>query len=457
VEAVETGVKGTRAGPGPYVSVRMSDRFHSAWINQQVARTIDLWQESARDPLRLDPAYSPRDHEAREIAYDAEARAVEWELRRAVRERGEGDAVQSRIVASLARFARQALDLEPEAVDLLTADFLPAGIDFARRAHQFDPDLSRSDTIQACRNAWTACGLQPLMDRPSRITPSILGYSLLYPYTDNYLDAPAVPATDKITFCHRFRTRLRGGPSPSRNPHEAAVWALVGMIESEYPRNQFPQVYECLLAIHQAQEASIAQLRASDPVSDSRLLELSFAKGGTSVLADAGLARGSMTALEAEFAFAWGALLQLGDDLQDVRDDLRRGSTTLFTRAVLRGEPLEGLVTQLLGLCHRVAGRMDELGGPEPLKDLLRMSWRSLILAAVAEAHEHFPSEFLAAVERSSPFRFAFQRARRRQLAGDEGLYANLFDLFVGTPVMSSLERPGRRNAEVPFLQAAVE
>ena len=433
----------------------MSDRFHPVWVNQQVARTIGLWQESAGDSLRLDPQYSLRDHEAREIAYDAEARAVEWEARGSMRDGGDREAAQERVVACFARFARQALDLEPEAVDLLTADFMPAGIDFARRARQFDRNLSRSDTLQACRNAWTACGLQPLMNRSSHVSPSILAYSLLYPYTDNYLDAPDVPTADKVTFCHRFRTRLRGAAAPSRNQREDAVWALVAMIEAEYPRNKFPQVYDCLLAIHHAQEASIAQLRSAEPVSDARLLELSFAKGGTSVLADAVLARGSMTVAEAEFAFSWGALLQLGDDLQDVQDDLARGSTTLFTRAVMRGEPLDALVVQLLGLCHRVAGRMEELPGPEPLKGLLRMSWRSLILAAVAEAYAFFPPEFLTAAERCSPFRFGFQRARRSQLASSEGIYATLFDLFVGSSAASSIPPLSRGVRGVAYLQAA--
>jgi hypothetical protein len=411
----------------------MGDRFHSPWVNAQVARCIELWGRCASHPAGLDPQYSTRDHEAREIAYDAEARAVEWEARRAACRRQDRPAAKDRIVASFARFAAQALDLETEAVELLTRDFLPAGADFARRARSFDPALSRSDTIQACRNAWTACGLQPLLGTESRITPSILAYSLLYPYTDNYLDAPDVPGDDKLTFCHRFRTRLRGVPAVSRNQRESAVWALVAMIEFEYPRAQFPQVYDCLLAIHQAQEASVAQLRAPDSLSDGALVQLSFAKGGTSVMADACLARGWMTDQEARFAFGWGALLQLGDDLQDIQDDRRCGSTTLFTRAVERGELLDGHVLQLLSLADHVALDLEVLAGSQCLKDMLRMSWRSLILAAVADAQQFFSAEFLVAAEGCSPFRLGFQRSRRQQLASREGLYATLFDLFADT------------------------
>ena len=57
---------------------------------------------------------------------------------------------------------------------------------------------------------------------------------------------------------------------------------------------------------------------------------MSCAKGGTSVLADACMARGWLNEEESRFAFDWGVLLQLGDDLQDVREDMQRGSMTLF-------------------------------------------------------------------------------------------------------------------------------
>ena len=40
------------------------------------------------------------------------------------------------------------------------------------------------------------------------------------------------------------------------------------------------------------------------------------------------------------------------------------------------------------------------------------MSWRSLIIGAVANSHEFFSPAFLEEAERWSPFRFAFLRAR---------------------------------------------
>jgi hypothetical protein len=408
----------------------MRERCNDVWVAAEIERCAEAWHECAADPPSLDPQYSLRDHEARELAYDAELRAVEWEarcLQRPGRLRSES---KDRVLSSFARFAVHALDLEPETVTLLTQNFLPAGIEFARRARQFDAHISRADTIQACRNAWTACGLQPLFGETMRLTPSILAYSLLYPYSDNYLDSADESIEAKMAFSGRFRDRLRGIDLPPLNEREGSIWALVAMIEAQYPRPQFPQVFDCLLAIHSAQEESILQLGGRCHASD--LLRLSFAKGGTSVLADACLARGWMNEEERRVGFEWGALLQLGDDLQDVHDDLRRASLTLFTQAVAKGEQLDDLVLQLLSYCEQVADRMNRLPhGSQRLKKLLRMSWRSLILAAVADAHEFFSPEFVSRAERCSPFRFEFLRERRTRLADSSGLYPALFDLFV--------------------------
>ena len=69
--------------------------------------------------------------------------------------------------------------------------------------------------------------------------------------------------------------------------------------------------------------------------------------------------------------------------------------------------------------------------GDPALKRLLRMSWRSLIVMAVARSHRFFTPAFLAEMEHTSPFRFAFQRASHKRLSGRRGLYRVLFDSFL--------------------------
>lgn len=409
------------------------------WVEAQVARTMEVWRGCAAACLPEGRRFTRAEQREREQAYDEGLAAVEREAKRARRvsrgvlQSGAGD-IQRRITAAFARFAATALDLPDEAIALLTEDFLPVGTGLARWARQFDPGLSREDIVQAARNAWTACGLQPLLGKRVHLTASILGYSLLYPYSDNFLDGDEPDAT-KLRFSERFRERLRGARVQAASEREAAVWALVALVEQEYPRAEFPQVHAALLAIHRAQERSLRQVRGGADCSLEDLLRVSCAKGGTSVLADAVLAQPGLSEGERRFAFDWGVLLQLGDDVQDVREDQARGAMTLFTRAIARGERLDALVTQLLHFAERVGAAMERLpeAADASLTDLLRMSWRSLILMAMAESHEHFSAEFLREAEERSAFRFGFLRERREKLAGRRGLYATLFELFLAS------------------------
>lgn len=472
------------------------DRLYSwPWVEEQSAETAALWLDCHTGPMPDAPHFTPHQQRQRERAYDQALNKVERELKRPPSNTKTGNvgalgldsetrdtatpgapsfprslwkgwipqllrppvsqherhlATQDRVTEAFAQFAAQGLDLDSAAIDLLTCDFLPAGTQLARWARAFDPSLSMTDIVQASRNAWTACGLQPLFGEPQRLTPSILGYSLLYPYSDNLLDREDLSSSAKLHFSARFRQRLHGETLPIEDPREFALQTMIHLIESEYPRNTFPQVYQCLLAIHQAQENSLRQLRSLQDLTE--ILTISCAKGGTSVLADAILARGHLTESEIQFAFAWGVLLQLGDDLQDLAEDQRRGSVTLFTRAAARGIPLDGLTRQLLRFSDRVAARMEQLPhGTPTFRGLLRMAWRSLILCAVAYSHNYFSKQFLAEAENISPFRFSFLRARRDRLAGRRGLYKSLFEAFLASPDSTIAGLPEPRSFAASF------
>jgi hypothetical protein len=414
----------------------MEQRYGWSWVEEQVAQSEDVWKACAGRPLPPIPRFATREQRKREKAYDAGLRNVERVARRVPVTAADRSVARQRIVDTFPSFAAIALGLKPEAVELLTGTFLRVGTELARWARAFDPDLTVPDTIQACRNAWTACGLQALLGQTMQLTPSLLAFSMLYPYSDNYLDHPGLSKADKLLFSERFRERLAGLRLPARDHHEALVWTMVQIIEQQYPRLSYPQVFDSLLAIHRAQEQSVAQLGSRacfrSSLDDRELLRISCAKGGTSVFADACLAKPHLPEEEARFAFEWGVLLQLGDDLQDVKEDLCRGSISLFTRAAAAGQPLDDLVMQLLNYSQHVADCMDRLPhGSAMLKDLLRMSWRSLILMAVADSPQFFTKDFLAELESCSAFRFEFLRSRNKNLAARESLFARLFDAFV--------------------------
>jgi hypothetical protein len=404
------------------------ETYDWAWVETQVTQTVEVWQESAGITAPRARRYSLEEQRVNEDAYDEALLEVEQALRPPPITRDERTGAQDRIVASFGRFSAKALGLDTEATGLLTSGFLPVGMSLARWARRFDPGLSMAGIIQATRNAWTACGLQPLLGVPLALTPSILGYSLMYPYSDNFLDDEDISGDAKLRFSRRFRRQLLGEKLPAEDHRERSVSALIALVETQYPQALYPNVFECLLAIHRAQEQSVAQIHTCHSYSDIECLRVSCAKGGSSVLADACLAYGSLTTQESRFAFEWGVLLQLGDDLQDVREDMRRRSMTLFSRAAAEGRPLDGLTIQLLKFSEQVGRRMAELpGGTAVFKELLTMSWTSLIIGAVADSREHFSAGFLRQAEQLSPFRFDFLQKRKRRLASRQGLYAKLF------------------------------
>jgi hypothetical protein len=88
------------------------------------------------------------------------------------------------------------------------------------------------------------------------------------------------------------------------------------------------------------------------------------------------------------------------------------------------------------------------------LRELLRMSWRSLIIGAIAESHQFFTPEFLEEAERCSPFHFGFLRARNKKLASRQGLYTTLFDAFLEAPDDSEDNLPLPVDRRVPWIES---
>ena len=145
---------------------------------------------------------------------------------------------------------------------LLGGGFSSIGTQMARQARAFDPEVSIADVLQASRNAWTACGLEMLLGRSMCLTPSIFAYSMLYPYTDNYLDDPDVPVADKKRLQRPLQAAAGGrgerGGQRARGAHLAACRADRGAVLAG---RSIPQVFESLLLIQRAQEESLGLLR----------------------------------------------------------------------------------------------------------------------------------------------------------------------------------------------------
>ena len=416
-------------------------------LSELLQESLALWQQDAPCLPPFERTFTDAEQATRETQLDRFLQMVEAELRDPPSTRCERRSARSRITSAFADFAKACLDLDDCHLELLLNDgFSAVATQLAREARQLDPAVSAADIFQASRNAWTAGGLQILMGQRMRLTPAIFAYSMLYPYTDNYLDDPATSLGAKLAFSDRFRQRLcRNGVAPF-NEREATIWRFVELIEEQFPRADWPEVYASLLTIHRAQENSVRMLRLGSSSADVDVLKLSFEKGGASVLADAYLAAGSLSPDEARVAFNWGVLLQLVDDLQDIQQDLREGNLTVFTQSVAsarlgprRSTPLDDLTTRTLNFGCQVMRQVDRLSSDhsvlecaaakrQSLKEMIRMSYSLLLIWSAGVSANLYTGNYLADLETHSPFRFAPLAKKRKKLARWTAPLARMFE-----------------------------
>jgi len=402
-------------------------------VTDLLEQAITLWNESPVSLPQFERVFTADEQAVREAQLDRFLAGIEVELRSVPRTRSERQAARERITAVFACFARTGLDLEDRHLELLLGGgFSTIGTDLAKCARRFDPAVRTADILQASRNAWTACALQVLLGRRMQLTPSIFAYSMLYPYSDNYLDDPSVSREAKLGFSGRFGRRLAGDAVAPANPLEATIWRLVERIEEQYSRAGWPDVFRSLLDIHRAQNNSIHLLGRGPDSQPVDVVRLSFDKGGASVLTDGYLAAGSLTPEEAQCVFCWGVFLQLADDLQDVRQDCQDGMLTAFSEIAGR-EPLDGRTGRTLQFAQTVMASMDRLPGRNcrELRELIERSSRSMLIRAAGETPDLYTRDYLAELETHSPFRFTFLNDRRKRLESRKGILHRLFEALL--------------------------
>jgi hypothetical protein len=386
---------------------------------------IALWQNTPEEFPRFERAYTR--HEQQETEAKVEAAIID---EKDIEPDSEEAMVRlQRMKSSIRNMVVQSTDSQHRGeTDAILSEFSDAGDEFVRQARTFDPELTAEDVFQALRNLWIINSMQVGLGAPVSVTPSGLAYSLLYPYSDNYLDDPSITKEVKRQFSGRFRRRLSGFKDQPLSRLESRIWDLVEMIESEFPRAVFPVVYESLLAIHTGQEKSLRQHDPEARWTQSDLLEISVEKGGTSVLADGYIAKGTLFIDEAELSFGYGVFLQLIDDLQDVEEDLRNGHQTLFTLAASRStldamaNRLHRFVDDVLTTCDSRAPRR-----PEALTELVRRSCRVLILESIARSPGLYSERYARDIEQYSPMGFACIRGLHEKMKAKQIRFRKVF------------------------------
>lgn len=380
---------------------------------------VDLWWECDTGFPDLEVRYTAQVQARNEKSLLHFLEQVEHMLSSPPRSREEAQSVKLRLGVASRCLAEEVLDLTKTQLDLLPTDaFSTVAEEFVRRARAFDPKLSMEDIYQAERNAWTAHGLQWLLGRPVELSPSIFAYSLLYPYTDNYLDDPEIASADKQTFNERFGRRLVGEKVTPSGAQEKVIFKLVRMIEEQYSRSDNPAVYESLLAIHHAQSESLQLLRQSGAPGEVDVPGLSFYKGGTSVLADGYLAGGSLTGEQRRYTYGHGILAQLLDDMEDVDQDGQAGRLTLYSQAA---EPLDASASRTFHFGRRILMGLDCFEVDESVRALICRGADLLLIDAIGRTDRHYTSSYLRDLEACFPYRFSFLKEQRNAYSKRHG------------------------------------
>jgi hypothetical protein len=378
---------------------------------------LRLWQEASSRFPEMGKAYPEK-----------QQKTIEKELFRFVdqavekidgypEDKAAGEAWLEEFFIEVKDFSRRFLALSELALDtVLQEDFVRSTQMFVEKAKGFDPELALENVYQALRNAWIMNSLQMYLGLQVKFLDSIFAYSMIYPYMDNYLDDASLSLEKKLEMISRLRSWLEGETVYPENMNEEKISRLIKMIEAEYARECFPGVYQSMLSIFNAQIKSLFQQKGNTLPLEVDILDLSFEKGGTSVLADGFLSSGTLSEKEADFCFGFGAYLQLADDIQDFVTDRKNRHSTIFSLAAGKHN-LDHLASKLLNfisICVEVqldGGNQNE----RALKDLILKNCSLLILEAIGRNDTYYSRGYARHMERYFPIRFSrLQELRKR-------------------------------------------
>lgn len=300
---------------------------------------------------------------------------------------------------------------------------------FIDRVRGFDADLNAGQIWQAMRNYFIYAMIVEMQGERQNAADPILAYSLLYPYTDNYIDDKTTKKEEKERYNRMIARKLKGEPVLAQSPLEEKTCRLLDMIGDAYEGEAKKKVIGTLLQLLEAQNYSIRQQKAG--ISEDEILGISIWKGSTSVLADYLFATQDWREKEEGFYLRFGFLLQLVDDLQDMEEDKKEGSHTLMIKAAEQ-KRLEGQVNRLLWFIWDTV-RAFEPKNPG-LKGFVLKNCVEITLLSAAMNAQHFLKEYIKALEPYLPLSVEFIKKMKKQQKKGKHVQAMSFSQRYRTP-----------------------
>ncbi|WP_291565618.1 MULTISPECIES: class 1 isoprenoid biosynthesis enzyme [unclassified Clostridium] len=289
---------------------------------------------------------------------------------------------------------------------LLSRELLKSTEEFINVAKTFDSNISTEDIGQAMRNVWIMNILQMLFGMKVAFTDSIFGYSMLYPYTDNYLDNPKISKEEKVNTNVRLEKRLKGELIEPNNEYEKRVFDLVSKIENTFAREIYPEVFQSLIYIYNGQVKSMIQQGKRTSPYETDILGISIEKGGSSVLADGYLVKGKLSYEEARFCYGYGILLQICDDLQDATEDLENNHMTIISQLAEKWD-LDNITNGLINFTINLIEDVEcfQCRNIKELKQLIKKNCLQLIYFAIAANKNLYSKSYFKEIEKYFPYR----------------------------------------------------
>ena len=277
--------------------------------------------------------------------------------------------------------------------------------DFLIHARKFAPELSIEEIGQAIRNYV----VYAMFNEMNQIRPGFnmagFGYSMLYPFTDNYIDNPQCSDRDKIQYNQIIRDKIAGKEVHPESMHQQKTCELLSAIESEYPRDSDSTIFTLLSLMLEAQEDSLRQQTKGASLSLSERLDISLYKGGISVLIDRFFVKKEITEDDLDFYLGFGFFLQLADDLQDIREDSRAGHQTVLTVDESYGYK-EKTVNKMLYYVYQIL--FDYHAENDVFKNFVLNNCYQLIYSSAVGSREFFSQEYLEKLEKYLPVTYPF-------------------------------------------------
>ncbi len=277
--------------------------------------------------------------------------------------------------------------------------------DFLIHVRKFSPELSFEGIGQAVRNYVVYAMFKELNQINSGFSMAGFGYSMLYPFTDNYIDSKNYSNVQKTEYNQIIRDKLMGKEVLPKTLHQQKTCELLQAIESDYPRTIDSTIFTLLLMMLEAQEDSIWQQNKSLPLTAGERLDISLYKGGISVLIDRFLLDKEITEEDLIFYLEFGFFLQLTDDLQDIKEDSRQLNQTIFT-ADLHCAQEEKIVNKMLHFIHQIMESYQTENNK--FKNFILSNCYQLIYFSVLQNREFFSKEYLGILEAFLPVTDSF-------------------------------------------------